>query len=64
MWVDIVMRRKFFLWTFISVGSAVGGWLPSLWGASYFSLQSIFLGMVGSLLGIWGWYRLSQVVDL
>jgi len=42
------------------VGSALGGYIPSFWGADAFSLWSIVLGMVGGLAGIWAGYRLSR----
>ena len=42
------------------VGSTLGGWLPSLWGAGGFSLISILLATVGGLLGIWIGYRIAN----
>jgi hypothetical protein len=41
-------------------GSALGGWLPSLWGADPFSLWSIVLGMAGGFAGILSAFRLSR----
>jgi hypothetical protein len=58
------MRRKILLWTFITIGSVAGGWLPTLFGASGFGLASFAGGVVGSLAGIFGWYKLSQYADL
>jgi hypothetical protein len=43
------------------VGSTVGSWIPSLWGASWLSMTSVFLGGVGGLLGIWAGYRMSRL---
>lgn len=42
------------------LGSTLGGWLPSLWGAGAFSLTSILLATVGGLLGIWIGYRIAN----
>jgi hypothetical protein len=42
------------------VGSTAGGFLPSLWGASSWGLQSVFFSFVGGVAGvIWG-ARLSE----
>lgn len=35
------------------VGSAVGGYLPLLWGSSFLSFSSIILTAVGGIAGIW-----------
>lgn len=34
------------------IGSTVAGAIPSLWGASTFSLSGIVLGMIGGIFGI------------
>jgi uncharacterized membrane protein YeaQ/YmgE (transglycosylase-associated protein family) len=39
------------------IGSLVGGYIPTLWGAGPFSMASIFGGAIGSLAGIWLAYR-------
>jgi uncharacterized membrane protein YeaQ/YmgE (transglycosylase-associated protein family) len=58
------MRRNFLLWTFITVGSLLGGWIPTLFGSASFSLASFVGGFLGSLAGIYGWYKLSQCTDI
>jgi hypothetical protein len=35
------------------VGSTIGSYLPTLFGAGVFSLSSVFFGAVGGGLGIW-----------
>ena len=47
------MSSKPFMWTGLIVGSALGGFLPSLWGASIFSLWSVILTAVGGIAGVW-----------
>jgi ABC-type antimicrobial peptide transport system permease subunit len=42
------------------LGSTIGSYFPVLWGGSLLSLSSIFLGMVGGILGIILAYRLSK----
>jgi hypothetical protein len=40
-------------------GGFVGGYVPTLWGASDFSLQSLVFAAVGGIAGIWLGVRLS-----
>ncbi len=53
------MSRKSLLYLGGSIGSLVGGYLPTLWGDSALSGASILLGMVGGILGIWLAYKIS-----
>lgn len=39
-------------------GSTIGGYLPTLFGVSAFSLFSIIGGAVGGILGIWLTFKL------
>jgi hypothetical protein len=41
-------------------GTVVGGYVPMLWGASDFSLQSVLFAVVGGLAGIWIGVRLGD----
>ncbi len=34
-------------------GSIIGGYLPTFFGASLFSLSSIFASAIGGVVGIW-----------
>ena len=51
---------KLFIWLGVFVGGAIGGYLPTLWGASVFSFQSILLSAVGGIAGIWIGYTLGK----
>ncbi|MBX4211162.1 hypothetical protein KW783_04310 [Candidatus Parcubacteria bacterium] len=51
---------KKIIWIFMVVGSAVGGYVPALWGAGAFSFSSIILGAVGGIVGIWAGFKLSN----
>ena len=42
------------------VGSVLGGWLPSLWGAGGFNMTSIVTSTVGGLAGIWAGWKLAN----
>lgn len=52
------MSRKSFLYLGATIGSFVGGYIPSLWGAGGFSGWSILLGTIGGIVGIWLAYRI------
>ena len=54
------MNAKVLVWIGIFVGSTVGGWVPTLWGAEILSFSSIFGSVIGGLLGIWITYKISQ----
>ena len=42
------------------VGSSIGGYLPTLWGAEMFSFAGIFGSLVGGIIGIWAGYQIGQ----
>jgi uncharacterized membrane protein YeaQ/YmgE (transglycosylase-associated protein family) len=42
------------------IGSTVGGWAPTLWGSSGFSMSAMLLSIVGGLLGIWAGVKLAD----
>ncbi len=54
------MNSKSFIWGGLLIGSAVGSYIPALWGASVFSLYSVILGAIGGILGVWAGLKLSQ----
>jgi hypothetical protein len=54
------MERKQLIWIFMAVGSAVGSYVPLLWGASAFSFSSLLLGAVGGIAGIWAGFKLGS----
>lgn len=54
------MSKKALIWTGLTVGSAVGGYLPVLWGGDLISFSSLILSAVGGFAGIWLGYRLGE----
>jgi len=42
------------------IGSTIGGFIPSLWGAGFFSFSSIILTTVGGIFGIWVAFKISN----
>lgn len=57
--LNINMQQKF-IWGGLFIGSSLGGYIPSLWGAGIFSVQGVFLSAVGGILGIWLGYRIGK----
>ena len=41
-------------------GCLVGGYVPALWGASSFSIQSLLFGVIGAIGGLWVGIRISD----
>ncbi len=46
------MSKKVMYYLSIFIGSIVGGYVPTLWGADFLSISSLFFSSVGSILGI------------
>jgi hypothetical protein len=55
------MSAKALIMIGVIVGSALGGYVPALWGAGGLSMASVVAGAVGGILGIWGGYRVSRL---
>lgn len=53
------MSRKMVLWGGM-IGMSVGGYVPTLWGASMFSFTAMALSLAGAAAGLWLGYRLSN----
>ena len=43
------------------IGGYVGGFIPTLWGAGYFSASSIILSMIGGFAGIYIGFKISRM---
>ncbi len=56
------MSSKAVIYIFLSIGSFIGGWVPTLFGASAFGLGSILGGFVGGAIGIWAGFKLGQYI--
>jgi hypothetical protein len=48
------------IWIAMIIGSSVGGWIPTLWGAGFLSMTSVVGSAVGGLAGIWVAYRATR----
>lgn len=51
-----IMEKKMIIFGMV-VGSLVGGYIPTLFGAGIFSVSSIITGAIGALIGIWLVFR-------
>jgi len=47
------MNSKTFIWIGMAVGSAIGSYIPTLWGESFLSFSSVILSAVCAVVGIW-----------
>jgi hypothetical protein len=54
------MSKKALIWIGLTVGSAVGGYLPALWGGDFISFSSVILSAAGGIVGIWLGYRFGE----
>lgn len=48
------------IWIGLFVGSSLGGYLPTLWGAGMMSFAGLGGSVVGGVVGIFGGYKLAQ----
>jgi len=42
-------------------GLIVGGYVPDLWGAGFFSLSSILFSVIGGIAGVWLGVKLADL---
>jgi hypothetical protein len=54
------MSTKTLIWIGMFVGSAIGGYLPVLWGGDLLSFAGLILSTLGGIGGIWLGYRLGE----
>ena len=54
------MESTSLIWIGLAIGSTLGGFIPSLWGASLLSIWGVLLSAVGGLAGIWFGFKLSR----
>ena len=56
----MAMGPKPLIWIFMIIGSTLGSYIPTLWGAGFLSTWSVILSAAGGLLGIWLGFKLSN----
>ena len=55
-----MLSKKTLIWIGLTVGSAIGGYLPVLWGGDLISFSSVVLSAGGGIVGIWLGYRFGE----
>jgi hypothetical protein len=55
-----IMSRKSLIFWGMTIGSLVGGYIPTLWGAGILSMSGILLSGIGGFVGIWVGYRFGE----
>ena len=55
-----VMNSKSAIWIGMFIGSSLGGFIPTLWGASFLSLSSVILTAIGGMAGIYLGFKMSD----
>ncbi len=48
------------VWIGLLIGSSVGSYVPSIWGAGFLSFSSVFFSAIGSIVGIYIGYKISE----
>ncbi|MBV8065195.1 MAG: hypothetical protein JOY73_06710 [Actinobacteria bacterium] len=44
----------------VMMGTLIGSFVPSLWGASQFGMQSLLFSGVGGVIGLWAGFRIAE----
>jgi len=55
------MSSKTLIFLGMFIGSIIGGYIPTFFGTGLFSFSSILFSGIGSIIGIWLGYKLSQL---
>jgi hypothetical protein len=48
----------------VLIFSTIGGYIPSLWHAGFFSISGIAGGIIGTAMGIWVAIKANNYLDL
>ena len=62
-WYDYFMPSKLsvFIWT--TVGSVIGGYVPTLWGGDFLSYSGVFFSGLGGILGVFFAVQLARMME-
>lgn len=55
------MSAKVLVYLGMFIGSVIGGYVPVLFGAGLISYTSVLFSGIGSIIGVWIGYRLSNL---
>lgn len=54
------METRRIIWICMLFGGFIGGYVPTLWGAGYFSFSSLIFNALGAIVGIWIGFKLTR----
>ncbi|MCL4365742.1 hypothetical protein M1437_00765 [Patescibacteria group bacterium] len=54
------MSSKVLVYLGMTIGSIVGGYIPTLFGAGLISYSSVLFSGIGAIIGVWIGYKLSN----
>jgi hypothetical protein len=55
------MSTKPIILLLMSIGGTIGSYIPTLWGnTSFLSFSGLFFGAIGSIIGIYIGFRISE----
>ncbi len=54
------MNSKSLIWVGMILGSFLGSYIPTFWGAGVLSFSSLLFGSAGAIVGIWAAFRISR----
>ena len=54
------MGTRSVIWIGMFIGSTIGGFIPSLWGADVFSMSGIFWSSAGAIVGIYLAFKFTE----
>ncbi len=55
-----ILSKRFAIFIFMTIGSYIGGFIPTLFGADFLSYSSLFGNGIGGILGIFVGYKLGS----
>jgi len=54
------MSAKFLVFLGMTIGSIIGGYIPTLWGAGLISYSSVLFSGIGAIIGVWIGFKLGN----
>ena len=57
---DYSMSKRTLIWIGLFIGSAIGGYLPALWGSDGLTLSSVVGSTIGGIGGIWLGFKMGH----
>lgn len=55
---------KTLIWAGMFIGSAIGGFVPMLWGADLLSFSAVLFSGIGAIVGILVGYKIGKLLGV